>query len=175
MQATRAEITDYWSRHQDECRLSVDWADGKVRCWRCAHRRRLHRCHVVPRALGGSDEASNLVLLCAQCHAEAPNVADASFMWVWLRAHRVPFYGTYWQERGWREYEFIYGRKPFIGIEESESLLARFGVALRTSLKHTSTHWGQGQPNPATIAWLIRELESQVGAAAAWHGHLFGP
>ena len=33
MHSRRAEMTDYGSRHQDECRLSVDWADGKVRCW----------------------------------------------------------------------------------------------------------------------------------------------
>jgi hypothetical protein len=162
METTHAEIADYWSRHQDECGLSVDWAEAEKLCWRCAHGRKLQRCHIVPRALGGSEEPPNLVLLCAQCHAEAPNVADPSFMWVWLRAHAVNFYGTYWQVRGWREYEFIYGKKPFEGVKNPEALLPRVPVILEGYMKKVGTHWGQGKLNPATVAWLIRQLEVEA-------------
>jgi hypothetical protein len=164
MEATHAVITDYWSRRQDECGLSVDWAEAEELCWRCAHRRKLERCHIVPRALGGSEHPSNLVLLCAQCHGEAPNVADASFMWVWLRAHAVSCYGTYWQLRGWREYEFIYGKKPFERAKDPEALLPRLRTALETRMKQVSTHWGQGKLNPATVAWLLRQLELEIAA-----------
>lgn len=164
MRSTHAEITEYWSRHQDECGLSVDWAEAEKLCWRCANQRRLHRCHIVPRALGGSEHPSNLVLLCAPCHAEAPNVADVTFMWVWLRAHAVSFYGTYWQLRGWREYEFIYGKKPFEDANDPQTLLPRLHIALQKRLKQTSTHWGQGKPNPATVAWLLRQLESEISS-----------
>ena len=164
MDATHVAIVGYWSRYQDECGLSVDWAEAGERCWRCAHRRKLQRCHIVPRALGGSAQPSNLVLLCAQCHAEAPNVADASFMWVWLRAHAVSFYDTYWQERGWREYEFIYGKKPFEGANNAESLLPRFRTCLAKRMKHVGMHWGQGRLNPATVAWLLRQLELDIAA-----------
>jgi len=36
----------------------------------------LERAHIVPRALGGDDTAGNMLLLCAHCHAEAPDTAD---------------------------------------------------------------------------------------------------
>ena len=165
MDTKRAEIVDFWSRRQDECGLSVDWTEAHKLCWRCAQRRKLQCCHIVPDVLGGSDEPCNLVLLCAQCHAEAPNVADPAFMWPWLRAHAVAFYGTYWYTRGIHEYEFIYGEKPFVGVQDAASLLPRVCVAVHKYVKQTSRHWGQGMPNPATIAWLIRQVEMEAREA----------
>lgn len=159
MDTTHVEIIDYWSRNQDECGLAVDWAEAHELCWRCAHSRRLQRCHIVPRALGGSEDPRNLVLLCAQCHAEAPNVVDPEFMWTWLRAHAVSFYEMYWYERGFREFEFIFGRKPFAESMDAVSLLPKVKVAIEKYINQTSTHWGQGKMNPATIAWLIRQAE----------------
>jgi len=103
-----------------------------------------------------------LVLLCAQCHAEAPNVADPEFMWTWLRAHAVSFYGTYWYKRGFREYEFIYGKKPLAEISEAASLIPKVNAAIERYIKQTSTHWGQGKMNPATIAWLLRQVEQEA-------------
>ena len=34
----------------------------------------LERCHIVPRMLGGSNDCSNLVLLCKHCHKQNPDV-----------------------------------------------------------------------------------------------------
>jgi hypothetical protein len=166
METTHAEIVDFWARAKDECGLAVDWAEAHTLCWRCAHKRQLQRCHIVPRALGGSEDASNLVLLCKQCHAEAPNVADASFMWTWLRAHAVAIYGMYWYERGLREYEFIFKRKPLEGIVDDEALRGKLNAAIATYIQKTSTHWGQGKINPATIAWLIRKVEADATSDA---------
>lgn len=51
-------------------------------CPRCGtYRRTLHMDHILPRALGGSNDASNLQLLCANCHedktfAEAAAIAN---------------------------------------------------------------------------------------------------
>lgn len=165
METTIPQIVAYWSLHKDECGLSVDWAQAHVLCWRCAYRRNLQRCHIVPRALGGGDESSNTVLLCAQCHAEAPNVADPEFMWVWLRAHAVSFYGTYWQDKGWREYEFIYGRLPFQQVENLQMLIPQFQGILRRCMKQVSNHWGQGKPNAATVAWLLRQVEGEFSGS----------
>ncbi len=162
MNTTHREIVDYWSRNQDECGLAVDWAEAETLCWRCAQGRQLQRCHIIPRALEGSEEPRNLVLLCAQCHAEAPNVADPEFMWTWLRAHAVSFYGTYWYKRGFREYEFIYGKKPLAEISEAASLIPKVNAAIERYIKQTSTHWGQGKMNPATIAWLLRQVEQEA-------------
>lgn len=83
-------------------------------------------------------------------------------MWVWLRAHAVSFYGTYWQEQGWREYEFIDGRKPFEGAKDPETLLPLFRVALGKYMKQVAAHRGRGKLNPATVAWFLRQLEVEV-------------
>ncbi|WP_033410229.1 HNH endonuclease signature motif containing protein [Rudaea cellulosilytica] len=164
MFTSHREIVDYWAQHQDECGLSVDWSEAEKLCWRCAHKRMLQRCHIVPRALGGDESPGNLVLLCAQCHAEAPNVADTEFMWVWLRAHAVACYGTYWQERGFREYEFIFREKPFAGITHSDELLQKASDLLKELFPRTSKHWGQGKINPATVAWVLRQVDQRARA-----------
>jgi hypothetical protein len=43
------------------------------------------RAHIIPDCLGGSEEPSNLVLLCKRCHREAPNCSDPSLMIQWMR------------------------------------------------------------------------------------------
>lgn len=102
--------------------------------------------------------------MCKQCHAEAPNVADAEFMWVWLRAHWVPFYGMYWYERGLREYEFLFKKKPLGALAGNKSLCDRLMAAVAVHIRKTSAHWGQGRINPATIAWLILKAETEIMA-----------
>ena len=47
----------------------------------------LQRCHLVPDAIGGPDGPRNIVLLCARCHAEAPDVGDADYMLRWIGTH----------------------------------------------------------------------------------------
>jgi HNH endonuclease len=158
MDATHRQIVDYWSCHEDECDLSVDWAEAEKLCWRCAQGRLLQRCNIVPRALGGTEEPSNLVLLCGQCHAEAPNVAEPEFMWMWLRAHAASVYGTYWYNRGLNEYKFLFGTEPFVDVNHAALLLPELRIAIERYVRQTSTHWGQGKLNPATIAWLLRQV-----------------
>lgn len=93
------EIVDYWFSRIDESDFSVDAAEAHERCWRCGCKHNLERCHIVPDSLGGRDEPANLVLLCARCHAENPNVTDPEIMWDWLKAYKVPFTirsGPFW-------------------------------------------------------------------------------
>ena len=107
------EIVNYWFSRIDESDFSVDAAEAHERCWRCGCKRNLERCHIVPDSLGGKDEPANLVLLCARCHAENPNVTDPEIMWDWLKAYKVPFYDTLWSILGLKEYRFIYKRSFF--------------------------------------------------------------
>jgi len=44
----------------------------------------LERCHMIPKSLGGSDDASNLVLLCKACHKEAPDIKDPKWFKQWF-------------------------------------------------------------------------------------------
>src|SRR4051794_39236017 len=49
-----------------------------ARCAACGTRERLHRDHIVPRSLGGSDAASNLRWLCASHHAQLGTRSNAN-------------------------------------------------------------------------------------------------
>lgn len=44
----------------------------------------LDRCHLIPRAKGGPDTPDNLVLLCSECHKEAPDCLDPNIMLRWI-------------------------------------------------------------------------------------------
>ena len=162
------EIVDYWSRNQDECGLSVDWAEAHERCWRCGCEKHLQRCHIIPDSIGGKDEPSNLVLLCKRCHADGPNVEDPEIMWDWIRAYGVPLYDTFWTIVGRKEYAFIYGRS----IEEElkkifehstkemdeEELLELTKEKFSYAMGRTGIHFGQPYFNTATVAGVYRMM-----------------
>lgn len=46
---------------------------GSSCCWACGEQRRTEKAHIVPVALGGSDDPLNLFILCNKCHAEGPD------------------------------------------------------------------------------------------------------
>ena len=45
----------------------------------------LDRAHLLARELGGCACPANLVLLCARCHAEAPDIGDPDLMLRWCQ------------------------------------------------------------------------------------------
>lgn len=58
-------------------------------CWCCGYPQlRLERAHITPRCMGGSDEPSNLHLLCSRCHVETEGLNEKSY-WRFLDA--TPF------------------------------------------------------------------------------------
>ena len=53
-------------------------------------RRVLERCHIVPHALGGSDEdPANMFLLCHDCHLESPDNANEKYFLRWVYKMRT--------------------------------------------------------------------------------------
>ena len=173
------EIVDYWSQHQDESGLSVDWAEAHERCWRCGCKKNLERAHIIPHAMGGKDEPSNLVLLCKRCHADGPNVDDPEIMWDWIRAYGVPFYNTFWGILGRKEYQFIYGHSvpeeleknftyvsPEMGKEELEHMVRE---KFEDAMDRSSNHFGQPYCNTATMAgvhrMLLKDIAKELGVA----------
>jgi hypothetical protein len=91
-------------------------------------------------------------------------VDDVAFMWKWLRAHAVPFYETYWTLRGMEEFEKIFGRKAFAGIDKTIGDDFVISV-LRRSIAKATIHFGEGRLNASTIAWILAQVESEVCAA----------
>lgn len=69
-------------------RAATYWDMSPDACWACGMSRKVERCHIVPKALGGPLEAENIVLLCKSCHLAAPDVADPIEMWRWIHGQR---------------------------------------------------------------------------------------
>lgn len=159
IKTTAVEIIDYWSHRVYEGDLSVDWSEAHERCWRCAHKTKLERCHIIPHASGGEDSPSNLVLLCKRCHLENPNVVDPEIMWDWLRAYQTSFYDTFWIVQGFEEYKKIY-HQDFLeqlqqfGITEVEQVKSLMGEKMRGSIRH----FGEPHFNKATVAGILRMI-----------------
>ena len=127
----------------------------------------MQRCHIIPDSLGGKDEPSNIVLLCGRCHEDGPNVSDPEIMWDWIKAYRVPFYETFWQIQGMKEYEFIYKKKledeiKYIlleaNVELDESTQAAISQVLFSMQGEVSVHFGETYLNTATLAGVCRMM-----------------
>lgn len=87
-------------------------------------------------------------------------------MWVWLRTHATTLYETYWTERGLREYELIFKRKPFWGVHDSKLFEKSIRTAMQKYLTSVIVHFGEGRLNPSTIAWVISNVEKELLDAA---------
>jgi ribosomal protein L37E len=161
IKASHRDIVDYWEIREGDTGFGVDWAEAHEHCWRCGYKSQLERCHIVPDSLGGSNDPSNLVLLCRRCHREAPNVSDPRFMWIWIRATSVPMYATYWIIRGHFEFEQMFGRLPFDEIALSEEEQQLFEELFREELQQTIIHFGEGMINPSTIACIFAKVEEK--------------
>jgi HNH endonuclease len=96
-------IFDYWFEHGPyEGDMGCDWSDALTCCWRCGlDDRTLERCHIIPHQapFNGPDTPSNLVLLCRQCHREAPCCDDPGVIWAWIKRTHSTFAGSIWAER----------------------------------------------------------------------------
>lgn len=160
MVAKIPEIISYWSNKKDDSFLGVEWEDAAERCWRCAYKARLDRCHIIPKSMGGKDDPSNLVLLCKKCHKEAPNVKDENFMWQWIERTNSGMYDTYWTLRTFTEFEMIFGRKPFSVGEFKE--IENIHVIIKETLKgYAIAHYGESGFNLSTLVSLIKKLEDE--------------
>jgi hypothetical protein len=100
---TRGKILEHWKTwlEQEEINLlhPCCWACG--RNWHTAPPlkeenpswnqiktvwdiQQLERCHIRPQSLGGSNEPSNLFLMCRECHDRAPDVASREYFFLWV-------------------------------------------------------------------------------------------
>jgi hypothetical protein len=109
------QIFDYWKDKKLPNGFLVIWDWGEPCCWGCSLpikvetpdllRNRdfktiwnrtsgyLERCHIVPRSLGGSNEPSNLFLLCPKCHRASPDTEDPNIFLEWVTYRRSTHIG----------------------------------------------------------------------------------
>jgi hypothetical protein len=142
----------HWSQTVFETDLGVDWSDAETRCWRCGTERSLQRCHIVAKQFSGSDDASNIVPLCCECHDEAPDVTDASEIWRWIRDTRPKYgYGTLKFERA---VEIAVRRGADLGRFDQE----RFASIMEDHVGLHLMQNGTGCRIKATsVAWAIEQ------------------
>ncbi|MGT2757313.1 HNH endonuclease [Streptococcus ovuberis] len=157
------EIADYWTNKVCESELSVDWSEARERCWRCARKTKLERCHIIPHSRGGTDRPSNFVLLCKRCHLENPNVVDPEIMWDWLKAYKVSLYDTFWIVQGLEEYQKIYG-DSFLDQCVANGVIDRKKIEGLVALKMrgSSHHFGEPHFNKATVAGILRMIYKEI-------------
>lgn len=68
-----------WDKYIEEEPKKL-WSDKKVNS-------KLQKCHILAKQFDGQDTPENLFLMCADCHAESPDVKnrEAFFRWVYRR------------------------------------------------------------------------------------------
>lgn len=154
---TNGEIFEYWKDWLND--NGFDW--GEPSCWAC---RRwwgtkydtqnpktswdeikklwnkvtpLQRCHIIPRSLGGTDNPSNLFLMCRDCHDKAPDTSSREKFLLWAKA------------QSWVKREIIEIKENIevFGIKENE--LNEFVNILNSpdfkkwAKNNTGLHWNQ--------------------------------
>lgn len=105
---SRARVLDFWREWLEEDEIDL----LEPQCW-CCYRpirkppsfkrlakidnpswkeirsawndcKELHRCHIVPRALGGTEEPDNIFLMCKRCHDKAPDTRSKEMFLRWV-------------------------------------------------------------------------------------------
>jgi len=144
------KAAEYWARKIPETEIGCDYDEADVRCWRCGHLRTCQKCHIVARSLGGSDDVSNIIPLCAACHDEMPNVSDPSEVWRWIAADHGEMYETYWTVRAIKSC----GLSP-------EQMAGFDAGAVKSLMDQCALHLGQlnggARISTATLAWAVRK------------------
>lgn len=98
-------IFEYWAGKKDHDDNLWILDPGEKTCFKCGHmdyeikkgetlqrfwnkRTGLEKAHIVPHALGGTEEPYNIIFLCSECHAECPDTIDYGANLKWISEHR---------------------------------------------------------------------------------------
>ncbi|MGE7840606.1 HNH endonuclease [Lysinibacillus sp. NPDC093712] len=105
---SRAQIAEYWRDKRLPNGDEVIRDDYEPSCWACKRwwhnedesklindgnfkalwnhpKYILERCHIHPKALGGSNDVSNLFLMCSQCHEASPDTTNTNLFFEWVQ------------------------------------------------------------------------------------------
>ncbi|MEU2167918.1 HNH endonuclease [Micromonospora chersina] len=172
------EIARWWLKNQDaaipdkvfvydlgepSC-FACGWYDDsrptypEVSLARAWAKSRLQRAHLTPHALGGSNHPSNYLMLCKQCHDEAPDWRDPSMMLQWAKT-RVSYISRF-QADLLAAWEALRPGQPLPAnlIEEPS-----FTDALRNLLyANAGTHFGIGLKRSTIVAALAAVADDQA-------------
>lgn len=182
------KIASWWASEQGQERVNQIKRDYEVclidklsnidldsaHCWACDKTLRsgcsnyrtrdlgLHRCHVIPDCLGGSNDPSNIILMCAECHKDNPDSTDESLFWWWFKNVE----SDYLQKAD----RLIKILPSSLNDEEADEILKEFKSDLtKTDTVPVSGRLGWGFVT-ASISRIVSSLEvqqsSSVGASS---------
>ena len=131
----------------------ASWSDI-LKCW---DKVPLQRCHIIPKMLGGSDEPSNLFLMCPECHDLAPDTdsQEIFFRWVseqnWFRRRFEKL------ETQFKTYELEFDDPEIYGIINSNEFrdAIKSRVGLHGSQKGYGVHFSE-----SSIVGIIWEIKN---------------
>ncbi|MDR0189434.1 HNH endonuclease [Pseudomonas yamanorum] len=146
----RERVRDAWQADLDEVLrqgfnstifeiIEEDGEDNKL-CWCCASGGHQEVAHIVPKSKGGSRDALNLFLLCAECHLCSPDFDDRKFFVKYINGNAGKGFDAAVQkmiEVGKNLSTQIDLYLPGISHEEVEKLINAAG---RDGFEKTTTH-----------------------------------
>lgn len=180
---SKAQIFDYWKDRLRDIGVFIDW--GEPSCWACGFhygtkydikrsnadwdeiflgwdRMPLQRCHIVPRSLGGTDDPSNLFLMCRECHDLAPNTAIADIFFQWVRSQSFYKRDSAKIEEAFRSFGVGQADKEKL-LQILESAKFKAWCAGKSGLHRPQSNYGPSisRLTPATMIGLAAHYLSQ--------------
>jgi len=160
---TLSQIADYWiiNNEIDETQLNFDWSDAHTHCWNCgdnkyrkSKKNSLQRCHIIPHSLNGNDIPSNYVLLCKECHAEAPNTSNPHNMWEWIKSNYIPF--SFNDTYKIRKALVMFEQKEGYSFFDKEINIEDLDTAIKSEMCKISTHGNK--MNVVTYYYMFKNI-----------------
>lgn len=159
------ECVDFWIDKIDECDLGTDFSEATTNCWRCGYLRKLQKCHIIPKSLGGEDKPENIIPLCLQCHDEMPDVRDKEEVFKWIKSSHGTIYDTFWAEISFEMADCNLD-DAFKNVDNPKAKMDFFIERIKFYSGETSSHFGQSsggsRMKPSTRAWVIKKSFSDT-------------
>jgi hypothetical protein len=160
-------IAACWKAHKERILddyLAIEWTDSMEeweRCWCCGSNegKRLQRCHIVAKSIGGEPDPLNIVPLCRYCHDLMPDTPDPEFFWIWIGKQQNPMSGL-GLGRYWPLMQPI--TDALQGKDVSSVDHDAIARQMREQLRKTAIHFSQSGKGPETkissIEWAITSV-----------------
>lgn len=163
---SHAKILAYWFDIKHESVVGWESFDniaecslGHAFCWACGVKKSkiasLDKCHILPYALGGSNEPSNFFLMCGDCHDLSPDSAFPDIFFRWVR-HREAYTNKYLQD-------ILDVMQPYMSQLNDQQLNSVSNDLLDTvasSFEYVGSHGGK--ISRSTVLGLLDHSLSQV-------------
>ncbi|MGW3007291.1 HNH endonuclease [Streptomyces sp. NPDC001219] len=174
------DIAQFWEQSENRDDFAPYLSLGEPCCFACGwfserwekatpqaswRRATLDRAHIVPRSLGGSEAADNLLLLCRPCHEDSPDWADPRQMarWIATRSERPSKELETFQAWFAAATEVPEFRDAVASFSTEEGAEERLKDLLRGLMGEAGTHFAVGI-SPGTRVAVLRTAAERISS-----------